>query len=228
MRESLYEKMIIRLCAEILILFAFVFSLSFGCIGTGYTCDRGAIEIHMKVNKEIISKYFEEANVTPYGQTWGVKGEISIYYTKFKPILLYVFDNGIRIQIAVKNFYIYQNGSSWREKCEFYEDPGKFNPKEITREILYELKRIGAINIGYRKIAKIVSLVRYWGLAGNQWIDAEKEYAIGVLGLRGCGGGPIFLLEEWREHKEIKPNFVQKILELISDFLIKLYSIFTK
>ncbi len=178
-----------------LLIFLIMFSVmqtGFGCIGTGYTCDKGAIEIHIPVDLEKVKLAYERANVKPYGQLWGARGNISVYYTDKKPILLYVFGNGIRLQIAIKNFTVHRG---LNESCEFWEDPKNLDAKIITEQELRKLESIGAINLTENQIRKVVELAR-WGVAGNMWINAEDVNVIGVLGVKGCGGGFVAILSD--------------------------------
>lgn len=191
----------------------------FSCIGTGYTCDRGGIEIHLKVNKDVIDKHFQRAGVLHYGQKWGVKGNISVYYTEIKPVLLYVFDNGIRIQIAIKDYKVFEG---LNESCEFWEDPEELDAKEIIVKILNELKNIGAINIENSELQKIAN-ISYWGISGNLWISVENE-EIKVTGVKGCGGGGVFILKEWKPGREVEGKNFISIFEKISVFLKKLFT----
>ncbi len=186
----------------------------FGCIGTGYTCDRGAIEIHVPLSFEKIDAAYKKANVKPYGQLWGVRGNISAYYTDKKPILLYVFDNGVRLQIAVKNFTVHK---FLNESCEFWDDPKNLDAKNITEQELRKLKSIGAINLTENQIRKIVEFAE-WGVAGNMWIDVREGltgvYAVNVGGVRGCGGGFVAILSDtsyWDKNlQEVEEKLAEK------------------
>lgn len=166
------------------------------CIGPGYACDRGAVEIHAPVNIRAAEDVLTEANAVPVGQKWGVHGEIRVFYGQQYPVLLYIWPGGVRIQLAVKEYE--RNGMS--ERCEFYMDPGELNVKSIVRTELAFLRERGVLKISGEELEEAVRLAG-WGLAGNRWLEVGRG-GVRVEGVRGCRETPVFVLAEWRKGEE--------------------------
>lgn len=169
--------------------------VAMACLGPGYTCDRGAVEIHVPVNVLVAKKALVEANVIPAGQAWGVSGEVRVFYGREYPILLYIWPKGVRIQVAVKGFE--RNGTS--EHCEFYVDPRELNVKDVVKRELVSLREKGVVNIAPEQVEEVVKLAG-WGLAGNQWLVVNE--GVKIEGVRGCKEWPVFVLKEWKKGEQ--------------------------
>ncbi len=148
------------------------------------------------MNMEAAEKTLVEANVTPVGQAWGVEGEMRVFYGREYPVLLYIWPEGVRIQVAVKTF----ERNEMSERCIFYTEPKELNVKEIMRSELSFLREKQVISLTERELEEVVRLAG-WGLAGNMWIKAGGN-AVRVEGVRGCRSVPVFLLNEWKKREE--------------------------
>jgi len=70
--------------------------------------------------------------------------------------LLYYEEEGIRIQVTIKNFIA--SGEIEKESCEFWKNPENIAAKHVVRHILKELKDIGAINLSQSEIGEIANI----------------------------------------------------------------------
>ncbi len=167
--------------------------LALACIGTGYTCDRGGVEVHVPVDVGKALAVLPEANVKPVGSFWGGGEEnLHVLYSPIEPVLVYVWQHGFRVQIAVKRF---EPGE--REVCVLWKEPKDLNVKEVVGTVLDVLRSSGAVDVSDDVADKIVQLSG-WGLAGNAWIDVKGDH-VSVQAVRGCGGFPVTVWEggEW-------------------------------
>jgi len=164
----------------------------------------------MSVNTNKIP--FPEANVIP------IAGEknIYLYYSPVKPVLVYAWKDGIRLQIAIKSFE--RNGT--KEKCILMAKPRDVNVKETVEKTLRALKEAGAIKGTTAEEEAIVKRAA-WGLAGNFWIEV-KGGRVNVVGVRSCSKIPVYIFQgEWKSVEETKS--LQLPLPIVLGFIIVIF-----
>ena len=110
---KIFEKNSIRLwLVSVLLFLSTVIACASSVIGN--TCEMGAVDITIPVNMERAEEILVEANVEPAGSFWPGTKDIHVFYGKHYPILLHLWPNGMRIQIAVKSFKVRElNASDW-------------------------------------------------------------------------------------------------------------------